>query len=691
MSCHVEHRKAPSRPSRRRPARLIAVVAFGGLVIAGVCLCMLYLIDAQSFVDSNQALFAPVTPSPTAIGAEAGGAANQHEQGQRPAQSEHQDVSNDSNVLHPEHHVHRAPTTIHLSWNITRETRSPDGVSKPVYLINGQFPGPVIEARSGDELVIQVHNAVNQHDHPGISIHWHGLSMEGSNELDGVPGLTQCATEASQTLTYQFRIAHHQHGTFWYHAHSALQRADGLYGGLVVHRPVQDGSKGDEALYDYQNEQLLLIGDWYHRTAQDVLEWYLDPDHYGMEQLEPAPDSLLLNGRGRFNCSMAVKARPVECHDVEKPLVRLLNAQRIRLRVINTGVSAAFSMAVSNATMELITVDGGYPVDNETSSTRAIGLLYPGERIDVVLHRTPEYSPSSTHAISTNLTLALDRENMPLWNFALTRTQSFQMQSVGGVRDGAQRQHPRQRPPVDVLDLAHVLGQPLQEAQPGIAKQPSQRAVLYSTMKIRAANHNRPVGSINHTSWVAPDARARPLLTLEREEWETIVPQPTRVHKFQVPWFQESGADTWADVVVNNFDDKGHPFHLVSARSLLSPLSSPRTIRQPTLQQHGYEFFVVARAQGAGVYRGYNPFDAQSVADAGPLNTRNPLRKDTVYIPAMGYVVMRFPLRNDGLWLLHCHVLWHQAVGMGTVIQVGRIAESVKQRSRETCFSPSGR
>lgn len=137
-----------------------------------------------------------------------------------------------------------------------------------------------------------------------------------------------------------------------YHAHSALQRADGLYGGLIVHKPVGDGDMGDQTHYQYQQEQLLLVGDWYHRQAKDVLEWFVDPDHYGMEvrhcstdlvkpktnmHMKPAPDSLLLNGRGHFNCSMAVKAWPVECTHVEAPIVRLLNSERIRLRVVNTG------------------------------------------------------------------------------------------------------------------------------------------------------------------------------------------------------------------------------------------------------------------------------------------------------------------------------------------------------------------
>lgn len=103
------------------------------------------------------------------------------------------------------------------------------------------------------------------------------------------------------------------------------------------------------------------------------------------------------------------------------------------------------------------------------------------------------------------------------------------------------------------------------------------------------------------------------------------------------------------------------------------------------LPKHGYEFYVVAREQAADIYRGYNPFDDSSTSQARQLNVKNPLRKDTVHIPPMGYVVLRFPLDNHGLWLLHCHVLWHQAVGMGIVIQVGEISEDVRQRSRYSC------
>jgi hypothetical protein len=35
--------------------------------------------------------------------------------------------------------------------------------------------------------------------------------------------------------------------------------------------------------YTYDRELLLLIGDWYHRPAGDVLEWYMDPGNFGNE------------------------------------------------------------------------------------------------------------------------------------------------------------------------------------------------------------------------------------------------------------------------------------------------------------------------------------------------------------------------------------------------------------------------
>ena len=95
----------------------------------------------------------------------------------------------------------------------------------------------------------------------------------------------------------------------------------------------------------------------------------------------------------------------------------------------------------------------------------------------------------------------------------------------------------------------------------------------------------------------------------------------------------------------------------------------------------------------AGPGNAYNPFDAaQAAAQAAEMDAPppHPLRKDTVYVPARGYVVLRFALDNEGLWLLHCHVLWHQAIGMGIVVQVGRGASAdAMERAGRGCL-PTG-
>lgn len=101
--------------------------------------------------------------------------------------------------------------------------------------------------------------------------------------MDGAMGVTQCGLQPGESFLYNFTISNDQSGTFWYHAHSAVQRADGLYGGLVVHKPAStphvarrhEDASLDVSNYQYDQDILLLIGDWYHRPAPDVADRYL--------------------------------------------------------------------------------------------------------------------------------------------------------------------------------------------------------------------------------------------------------------------------------------------------------------------------------------------------------------------------------------------------------------------------------
>lgn len=187
-------------------------------------------------------------------------------------------------LLHPDDHVSRRPKRLTHYWNITSEYRAPDGVLKKVYLINGQFPGPLVECRTGDRLTIHVTNKLDSPE-DRVSIHWHGVNMRGANAMDGASAFTQCSIPPNNSFTYDFEIDSESSGTFWYHAHSDVQRGDGMYGGLVVHDAMNRGQ--DLVGYNYEKEVLLLVGDWYHRSASEVLDWYMSVRAFKNEVCSP--------------------------------------------------------------------------------------------------------------------------------------------------------------------------------------------------------------------------------------------------------------------------------------------------------------------------------------------------------------------------------------------------------------------
>lgn len=42
----------------------------------------------------------------------------------------------------------------------------------------------------------------------GISVHWHGFSMNGAEWYDGVGYLAQCPIQAGTNFTYRFQVMH---------------------------------------------------------------------------------------------------------------------------------------------------------------------------------------------------------------------------------------------------------------------------------------------------------------------------------------------------------------------------------------------------------------------------------------------------------------------------------------------------
>lgn len=121
--------------------------------------------------------------------------------------------------------------------------------------------------------------------------------------MDGAAGVSQCPITPGGHFVYTLTIPFEQSGTFWYHAHSGVSRADGFYGGLVVHPPASTpsirglfpGARKEIYHHSYEKDMLVLIGDWYHRPAREVLDWYTDPGNFGNEVRKKAGAKKILD------------------------------------------------------------------------------------------------------------------------------------------------------------------------------------------------------------------------------------------------------------------------------------------------------------------------------------------------------------------------------------------------------------
>ncbi|OAQ97315.1 hypothetical protein LLEC1_00080 [Akanthomyces lecanii] len=519
--------------------------------------------------------------------------------------------------LNPQKHSNRHAKTLRFDWTVTTGTRSPDGVEKQVYLVNGESPGPTIEARSGDRIIIHVYNRLPDE---GLSLHWHGLRMRGNNSMDGAVGITQCPIPSGKDFVYDFNIGHDEHGTFWWHSHHKVQRGDGLFGGLVIHPPRQEYSSHDD--YD---DVLLMVGDWFHQPQANVLDWYAGWTSLGDE---PVPDSLQINGHGRFDCSMETAAFPLNCTDKSvEDMTPILGrkAARTKLRLVNVGTISGITLMVDGATLQPIEVDGGCFV--KSSSADAIGVLYPGERTDLMLAWKDDYSSQSW------LNIYLDDENYSRPNPALVEEQAFP--ALPETTLAGKFQPPRDFAAIETrIDLSALTA----EAATKTVLPPAQQTILfYLKTMIKSHLGNRPHGYVNHTTW---EPQSTPLLSQSRQSWNE--------NQF-FPYVKSGSGPVHLDLVINNLDDGSHPVHL-----------------------HGHPFYLLSSfgADGRAGWGSYNPHDPASVLRQ-PLNMENPLVKDTVSVPRRGHVVLRVLADNPGLWMLHCHMMVHMGTGMAAGFHVG--------------------
>jgi len=227
-------------------------------------------------------------------------------------------------------------------------------------------PGPVLRTTAGDLLRVEVTNRLPSE----TSVHFHGVAM--SNDMDGVPGMTQDPISAGSTFAYEFTTP--DPGTYWFHPHSGVQLDRGLYGVLVVDDPAEPGG--------YDQEWIVVLDDWIDGTGQtpdDVLAGLVSMSgmgHGGM--MGESMRSPLLGGAG----DVVYPHYLVNGRTPDAPATLTGKpGQRVRIRLVNAGSDTAFRVALGGHRLT-VTHSDGFPVAPLTTDALLIGM---GERYDVTV------------------------------------------------------------------------------------------------------------------------------------------------------------------------------------------------------------------------------------------------------------------------------------------------------------------
>ncbi|RDA94972.1 hypothetical protein CP533_0107 [Ophiocordyceps camponoti-saundersi (nom. inval.)] len=508
-------------------------------------------------------------------------------------------------------------------FTISRAVLAPDGYQRECIIINGQFPGPVIEANWGDTIEVQVHNNITAEGEgltaEGVALHWHGFLQKGTNWDDGVPGVTKCPIAPGTSYTYRFQAD--LPGTTWYHSHYSAQWAAGIHGGIIVYGPDTEGRGGrgigsggfgsrrgntghgemattfgkETPEYD-EDLGPILLSDWYHHDYFTVVEEALSTTSRGLV----ISDNALINGKNNFDCSRLQANDTTPCRS-NAGLAKFLfqRGKRYRLRLVNTGAEAIHHYSIDEHTMTIIANDF-VPVKPYQTKFVTLGV---GQRTDVIVHadgNKDSYFMRTEMSKTCSLVTLNEAKAIIFYD-----------------RAGAPGVEPKSTPWI-FPNSTTCLNDDLSLTEPIMklaVPKPDVQVEYDISVKVNGSNITLwELGGISQrTNYNHP----------------SLLQSMQGNFSYDPIWnVRDMGNNRSVRVVVNNKSPAAHPMHL-----------------------HGFNMYILS--SGAG------PWDGTIV------RANNPQRRDVQLLTGGGHMVMQFDAAdNPGMWMFHCHIAWHASSGL---------------------------
>ena len=598
------------------------------------------------------------------------------------------------------------------------EANTVDGKTfRSILSINGRIPAPTLIVHENQTVVADVENLLSGE---GVSIHWHGMHQRNTPWMDGIGFISQCPISPGASFRYIFKA--YPPGTFWYHSHSGAQRTDGMYGGLIV----LEASKTIQEDLGIQFEDLpdkhtLSFLDWQRQESLDLfakvhskIRYFPPPDSpvdevptnntnfYTPTQAADGSGigvvkywSGLINGRGRHS-SVPLNQSILSIFEVDE-------GKNYRFRLIGAQSLYAYNFSIDAHRLTVIATDGYFVKPVETDFV----IVHTGERYDVIV--SANQTDQTDYWIRAHtLEVGFDRDLKP--PYPLVPNEAIAILHYTGSNPPT---------PPDYENIQSNLKNCTNDTHCVAVNCPFQRfhpvynidcvnvhqlELLYPT-----PDHELPSGE--------PDVEFIFNFAFENPERTSTINGRNFIFPSAALQTQTNELDEHYDKIACNLSDTCengcHCLHIHEipykkiVRIVVSTVGLTMRHRRFShpVHLHGHSFHVAAIGYGK-----YDPMSGEIssssdelVCSNGSSNTscikpqwRNEsevnftvndrsVRKDTVILPAGGYVVMQFISDNPGFWFLHCHIEPHQLEGMALVINEAQAQQNPPPDGMRLC------
>ena len=606
-----------------------------------------------------------------------------------------------------------------------------DGVTYRLFIaVNGRIPGPTLIMDDGAQVKVQV---VNRLTSESVTIHWHGMHQKDTPWMDGVGFISQSPIEPGASFDYLFNATpagthwYHSHvgaqrtdGLF---GALIVREKNHFFRDVVIPKIISSPAVPTQTIYDIPEWYTLTLLDWQRESSLDLfirihstLGFYdrnmipigqvptnrnnlYYPRTSGPDGIEVGPVpywSGLINGRGRFNDSFADKA-PLSVFVVTRDSVN-------RFRLIGAQSLYAYCFSIDNHKLRVIATDGHFI----TPVTVDYIIVHSGERYDFLVEtfnqqetmfyiraetlETPviirqhtalavlKYGNALEHDVdwrsgyseitSTPRTCSQDGPcfalNCPFLNYPASLNKiCIPLTNLTALFPLPEDQLPK------FVNITNDCDDCLRFFNFGFEGESTTSAINGKNFVLPSVPYQTNCGQY--------DADVNSNLTNTCNKCDTRDDEDCKcIHVVRIVQNEIFAPDkeprtvvmVFSAVGLGNRRDFAHPIHLhghsfhvlhvgygdytdgvLTNNSMEVTCGDDPTCRSPSWGQ-GVELSDFIEAAGSG----------------GRIRSTL-IRKDTVMVPAGGYVVVAFRADNPGYWFLHCHIEVHQLEGMGVLIE----------------------